>query len=163
MSLTVVFKEGISKGLRKSARNPKNNEFFTELSGMFHEEGILRTLEIPDQVDTSALDCTFPFPQIFRLVGFTLVCTSTTIYRLDNGVLTSLISVAAGTTWSLADFGAYIIMTNGRALVKYDFASGTWGEYVECAIPNCVCLCAFKGQLFVGGPEVSVSEGFFGE
>ena len=159
---TISFDEGISVGLRRFDKPKKGDKALIQSDGVLKDSGTLTNLEQLGTVDFSALGCTFPFPQIFQLKNFTLVCTPTDIYTYDGSALTLCYTAEAGSTWTIADFYNYIIMTNGKELVTLDPMSGDWSKYIDCAIPNCLCLCELNGQVVVGGPEVSISAGFLG-
>jgi hypothetical protein len=149
-----TFDKGLKVGLRANKRNPRGQEALIKAQGVIPEDGALCALEdiSSQQIDTSALNCTFPYPQIFTLTQLTLVCTPTEIYQYESGVLTLLYTCAtAGYTWTFADYGNYIVLTNGNHIVIREGLSGDWTEQSDSAIPLCACLCDVNGQLIVGG------------
>ena len=161
---TIIFKDGLAAGLRSSEHNPRNQGALIQADGIIQESKELFNLDELDTFDISTLeDCDFPFPQIFQLREWTVVCTPTKIYTYDGTSLTLVYTAEEGSTWTFADFHNYLVLTNGRELITLDPETGTWSKYIECAIPECLCLCDVNGQLFVGGPEVSVSAGWLGE
>lgn len=161
---TIIFKDGLSAGLRASEHNPTNQGALIRADGVIQESKELFNLDKLSTFDIAALEaCDFPFPQIFQLREWTVICTPTKIYTYDGAALTLVYTAEEGSTWTFADFYNYIIMTNGRELITLDPETGAWSKYIECAIPTCLCLCDVNGQLFVGGPEVSVSGGWLGE
>jgi len=160
---TTIFRDGLGAGLRSNERSPKNTQVMVHSDGAYSENRILRTLDVLDKIDTSELDCSFPFPQILKLKQFTLVCTETAIYEYRNSVITLLLGeLNAGSTWTYADYEFYIVMTNGAVMVIRDPQTGTWAKYVGCEIPNGLCVCNLNGQLLIGGHQVTISNGFLG-
>jgi len=156
---TIVFREGIAKGLRRSSKIPKHTQTLMQAIGMFPEDGSLRTLDELDAIGDE-LECEWPFPQIFRLKTLILVCTETALYEYLGGSLELLIGgIDPGTTWSVGDFWPYIVATNGRQIVYRDPHSLDWAIYGDCLIPSCICMANANGQLIVGGPETSVTSG----
>ena len=162
---TVEFKEGLIKGLRRSDHNPVNSGYLIQADGVIKEAGELFNIEEFDQLDLSDLDAqTFPFPQVFQMRNWTILCTPTKIYTYNGSSFTLVYTAELeGSTWTYADFYNYILMTNGRVLIWLDPESGTWSKYIDCYIPTCLCLCDVNGQVFVGGPDCSISAGWLGE
>ena len=159
---TIEFREGLEVGLRHSDKNPKNVQALVRSDSVFYETGILRNTDEISTMDLTALGCTWPFPQIFDLKSFKLICTETEIYKLSGGSLTLVFTALEGSTWTMADFDTFLVFTNGRVLATLDPVSGIWSQYFDCAIPACLCVCNLNGQLLVGGPEVTISAGFLG-
>ena len=128
----VPFEKGIRAGLRAKEKSLKNQERFVQLDGLFVEDEVLSSLEGPNKLDTSALSTSYPFPQYFELTTIKLVCTATKVYEYNSdGTFTELITVSEGSTWTVADFYEFIVMTNGRALIYRDAESGAWAEYTD--------------------------------
>ena len=157
------FNEGIKKGITPTEKNAYNNEGFLDMSGAFQNDGLIQSVEKPEWIELSSLDVEFPFPQVFELIGITLVCTPTRVYELlaDNS-LDEKISTSEGGLWSVADYHLFIVLTNGRQIIIRDGQSGEWRVYDECEIPTGICVCNLNGQLIIGGPETQVSAGFRG-
>lgn len=161
---TIFYQEGLAKGLRASEHNPRNSGALIQADGVLVEAAELFNIEELTQFDISDIeDCSFPFPQCFRLRNWVLVCTPTKIYTYNGSSLSLVYSGEEGSTWTVADFYNYLVMTNGKELVVLDPETGNWSKYLDCLIPNCLCLCDVNGQIFVGGPEVSISAGFLGD
>lgn len=161
---TLIFKEGLKVGLRASEYNPRNIGALVEAQGVIQESGKLFNLDDLSTFDISTIEaCTFPFPQVFQGKNWTLLCTPTKIYTYDGSALTLAYTAEEGSTWTVADFHNFLVLTNGKELVTLDPISGIWSKFITCEIPTCLCLCDLNGQLFVGGPECSVSAGFLGE
>lgn len=155
-----LFDKGLAKGLRATAKNPRNSQALVESKGMFVEYGSLQSLPAFSDIDISTLGVVaFPYPQVFVLYSMTLVCTATAIYQLVGSTLTLLIgSLPGGVTWSCADFATFILLTNGKVGVRKDGASGVWSSFVDTEgdLPMGICYCDVNGQLLIGGPGVVV-------
>lgn len=161
---TLNFKEGIKVGLRSSEYNPRNTGALVEAWGVIQESGkLFQQLEF-DTFDISGLDAqAFPFPQIFQGINWTIVCTPTKIYTYDGSTLTLVYTAEEGSTWTLADYHNFLVLSNGKELVTLDPMTGDWSKFITCEVPSCLCLCNINGQLFVGGPECSISAGWLGD
>lgn len=147
---TVTYNTGLANGLRPNPRNARNVQYLAMLAGAIPYEGVLSSLpELPDPV--SILGCSWPFPQLFHLRRMTLVASLDAIYEYKNGTLTLLCNAVAGSTWSCADFGEYIILTNGSSLIERNPQTGIFAEYIDCKIPPCLCIAEINSQLIVGG------------
>lgn len=161
---TIVYKEGLAKGLRASEYNPVNESALTEAHGVFIESKRINQLPELNTFDVSTLEAmTHPFPQCFQLINHILICTPTKIYTYDGSTLTLVYTANEGSTWTVADFYNFIVMSNGKDLITLDPETGDWSAFITCEVPSCLCLCDLNGQLFVGGPEVSISAGWLGE
>lgn len=161
---TITYKDGLIKGLRASKHNPRNEGALILAEGLIQESGELFNLDELDTFDISDIeDCDFPFPQCFQLRHWTLICTPTKIYTYDGATLTLVYTAEEGSTWTIGDFYNYLILTNGKELITLNPDTGVWSKYLDCAIPYCLCVCDVNGQVFVGGPEVSVSSGWLGD
>ncbi len=161
----VVFREGLGVGLRKDSENRRNTEALVESIGAIPIAGCSVSLDdlTARGIDTTGITEVFPFPQLFVLKGITLVCGKTTIYQLQAGTLTAVLSgLTPGSTWTVADYDPYLVMTNGAQLVTRDAVELDFSVYHDCCIPQCLCLCDVNGQMIVGAPGVNVGDGFAG-
>lgn len=161
--VTIIFKDGLEKGLRATKRNPRNSQFLVHSQGAFPEDKVIRALDDIStyQLDTYGIITEYPYPQVFVLTHVTIVCTADAIYEYKAGGLTlKLRDVTVGSTWTVADYGRYIIMTNGAALVVKDYDSQEYWPYSGCDIPSCLCLCDLNGQLIIGAPGTYIPPGF---
>ncbi len=161
--MTVVFREGLAKGLRETEKNPRDSQRLTYSAGAFPEDKVIHALEDLSlvQVDTVEITASFPYPQMFVLDYFVLVCTADSIYEYKNGSLTlKLAGITVGSTWTVADYGIYIVMTNGATLVVRDAELQEYSMYNGCDIPQCLCLCDVNGQLLIGAPNITIPAGF---
>lgn len=162
--ITLFFKEGLAKGLRSTDLNPRNKQALTFSQGAFPKDNVIHALEDISmyQLDLVELSVSFPYPQVFVLTQETLVCTLDKIYKYADDELELLIGVGItpGSTWTVADYGAYVILTNGNTLVVKNATSGVYSAYTACDIPQCLCLCDVNGQLIIGAPGTTVPSGF---
>ena len=161
---TTEVRQALGKGLRPSVHTPRNSTFLALALGAFPEDGVMQALP---QLDAPLLPvvCEFPFPQIFRLRRMVIVGTKDALYQYEsNGDFTLLYQgTKGGWTWTVADFGEYIVMTNGAVLITRDPLTGVFDQYADCVIPPCLCVCNLNGQLILGGPGAAVPDGFTGE
>lgn len=164
--------DNIGKGLRPSSHNPRNSPFLVESIGAFPYDGVLQSVAQLLRVDTSALICSFPYPQIFVLSDYIIVCTQTAIVELtDIGVIdgwgdapwgefpwgsTLLTGLTAGWPWVCVDFKLFIYLTNGKIAIIRDTETGAWTINPE-NIPFGTALCNYNGQVLVGSPNKAVS------
>lgn len=152
---TFSFKEALVKGMTPLLVTPRNAPYLLDSVGMFPEDGTLRSDEDMTQVDLSSLGLEFPYPQVFELSIGTVVCGPTQLWILINGVLTSLISgLTEGTLWSLADFGTFILMTNGATFVAKHPGLTAFELHEDPDIYSCGSICAVGSQIVVGAPNV---------
>ena len=72
---TLVFRDGLGKGLRSTDKNPRNNQALVESRGAIPEDGVIHALEDISKYRllTGGLPSAFPFPQIFVLNYLVLV------------------------------------------------------------------------------------------
>lgn len=160
----VVYKDGLAKGLRPSINNGRNEEFLYAAKGCIPEDGVLQSLPVLYNGFGLPEQCAFPFPQIFVLRKLVLICAQRNIYELRSlGPELLYQDAPAGSTWTVADFGEYIILSNGRMLIYRDPVTGLFNEYTDCEIPPGICILNLNGQLIVGGPGEIVPQGFTGE
>ena len=161
----VVFREGLVRGLRTAAENARNIEALVDSQGAVPRENCLQTLDDFNQwlLDTTGITTSFPYPQLFVLSNMVLVCTEDTIYKQVGSSWELQLTVASvGCTWTVADYHDFIVMTNGSVLVVRSPETHAFTAYAECDIPNGICVCDVNGQMLIGGPGVTVSEGFTG-
>jgi hypothetical protein len=132
--------------------------------GCIPEDGVLQSLPVLHNTFGLPEQCQFPFPQVFVLRQIVLVFTQTRIYELRSfGTEQVFQDAPAGSTWTVADFGDYILCCNGRILVYRDPVTGMFTEYIDCEIPPGTCIMNLNGQLIVGSPGEVVGTGFTGE
>jgi len=146
-----TFEEGLRKGLRNEGVEPFKDHRLVELKNLRPSEFGLR----PVETLTNPFSATFvwPFPQMMLLRELRLMCTETAIYTCDSSwsPTVAIDSLVAGGMWHVADFGQFVLLTNGSQIVQRHGSTGVWSSFTSTsAIPAMNTMCAFKGRV-VGG------------
>ena len=147
----VIGASELSRGLRKSKRNPRNNGTLIECQGAVGRDGILQVIDALTRMDATVTD-DFPFPQLFVFTTQIIVCGQTKIYEWVGGALVEKLTVASGSTWRAIDFFEYIYMSNQKVAVVRSASDGSYSETSE--LPTARSMCNFNGQVLVGSPDV---------
>jgi hypothetical protein len=80
----------------------------------------------------------------------TIVATASGIYSYNAGVLTPCITGLTGDcNWFIADFGLYMVFTNGTVTVIY--SGTTWSVHDGSVIPQANAICNAQGRAVLGG------------
>lgn len=143
----------LSKGLRRSKRDPRNSGFMITCSGAVGRDGVLQILDELTRLNTS-VDEGFPFPQLFVFTNVIIVCGQTKIYEWDGSSLSLKLTVTAGFDWKAVDFFDYVYMSNQKVAVVRDSGSKAYSETTE--LPTARAICNFNGQVLVGAPDVEL-------
>ena len=145
------FQEGLKRGLRPDKGNPTNNEFLTQCFNV-KPSGLGIVPYEPLITPLSGVDLSWPFPQLLIGQLYKLLCRGTEIYTLDSNWGTSLkCTTTQNEIWDWADFGAYVVLTNGLKLVISNPATGDFTASDSLStMPLFSTCCNFKGRL-VGG------------
>lgn len=148
-------KEYLGKGLVPIVKTVVNFPGLVTCEGTYPEEGALHSrIDLP-LLDLSSLSCAFPYPQVLVLSSATIVCTPTAILEYVGGVLnTEISSLTAGTPWSYADFGPYILFSNSRQTVART-TGGVYSVLPTTSIPASLTLCGVRGQVVLGAPNMT--------
>lgn len=145
--------EQLSKGLRKTKRNTRNDDSLVTCSGFVGKDGVLQALESLTRMATSTITDGFPFPQIFVFTNVIIVCGLKKIYEWDGTSLDLKYTAAeAGGTWSAVDFFNYIYMSNGKIAVTKDAGSRVYS--LSATQPTATAICNYNGQIVIGAPDV---------
>ena len=149
--------ESLHKGLRKHHGNFLNVGVPVKcLNTKPSESGLIPIVALTYPITDANGALNWPFPQIFGGVGSNHLATETAIYLINaNWSITSkLTGLAADEIWDWADYGSYILGTNGSILVQY--ASSAWTSFASATdIPRMSTLCDFKGQLIGGNVKTT--------
>lgn len=164
MPSLLITPELLSKGLRSTSRQQRQPAL-VECKGVRPSAHGLSTYE-PLHSAISNLELTdtgiypqYPFPQIFRGKGITLLCDRDALYQVneDNGQLTALsvyapgsstaTTITGGGAWQFADFTDCWLLTNGVHLL---YKRPNDVRIRRVAFP-CSTICEHGGRLFVGG------------
>jgi len=150
--------KAFNNGLRQTDRPPVNSEVLSSSVGGYPDIDGYKSLDnISNLAILGDVSATFPFPQVLRLRSCVLVCVANAIYEIEGSTLVlRLGSLTSGTIWTVADFGDYILMTNGKVVVKRDGASKIFSTITDAYNPVGRSICAHKGQLIVTAPGVGV-------
>lgn len=165
----LIIDEALKNGLHKESNIPFNTPFLMQALGFRCGKGGLETFlegENPLPIATN-LHYVWPFPQFIVGEEFNLLIVRDTtdasdyIYSVSDDHLTvtliATIDIATyGTGWlvDVADFGEYVFMTNGVAMIYWDVAGGAWAITKGTTyIPLVGTVCNFKGQLVAGNTQ----------
>ena len=142
----------LSRGLRTSKRNPRNNHFLIKCAGAVGRDGVLQVLDEITRLATTAITDGFPYPQIFVFTNVIIICGETKIYEWVSGSLVLKLTVAAGSTWTAVDFFDYVYMSNEKVAVIRRSEDKVYTETTD--LPTCMSACNFNGQVIIGAPNV---------
>jgi hypothetical protein len=144
------FDKGFSQGLRSEAIEPVDNQRLVTLKNLRpHEFGLRPIVEM-----TNPFSATFayPYPQMFLLRELRLMALETAIYTCDSSwsPTVAISSLTTGGLWQVADFGDFLLMTNGSQIVQRAY-NGVWSKFTDTSsIPAMRTMCNFRGQI-IGG------------
>ena len=147
--------EELAKGLRPSAKSPRDKKFLVEAVGAVGRDGVLAAIDELTRMDTSEISDAFPFPQLFVFTNFIIVCSSTKIYEWNSGSLTlKHTATVQKSIWTAVDFYDYVYMSNGAVAVVRDATLGTYSETTD--LPTTTSILNYNGQVIVGAPDTYV-------
>ena len=149
----------LGTGLRSTDRNKRGRQALVESAGMVPVDKALSSVEELTQIDISTISPapSFPYPQVFELRQLTLVCTATQVYELSSGTLTlKLGGLTKGHVWSIADFGAFVVLVNGKQAVYRDGESKTFSTTDPYGMSSASGICNFNGQAILAAPNVVI-------
>ena len=140
------------KGLRSTEDLPRNSGFLEECHGLKVYAGhlvrptaITPLSFITDTAEEVQLFCLRDANYLGRL-GSLLTLSSTL-----SSVLPCL-TTNPTTFWSVADFGPYVVFSNGTTIYISNPSTGIISAYTGSDIPVCGVLCNYKGQIIGGNP-----------
>lgn len=155
---TFTIQEALAKGLRPTAKERRNTPWLIALAGGFPSGGVLHSFDKPQQLLLPpGMHEQWPFPQLFKLRTRFLLCGGQKIYEMQDvdGPHTLVYTAPSHRhTWSVADFGEFLVMTNGVVVVARDPANGVYSERTD--LPKCMCVSAYNGQLIFGGMNMEI-------
>ena len=141
----------LAAGLRHSFRLPRNAKTLSRCDGCVGVDGLLgaspsiavSTMHASDLVIKSD----FPFPQIFTLEKYIVVCNRTTVLELVGTSLVLKATVTGGELWSIASSHDFLYLSNGvSSLVRNPLN----GEYESTTAPVCSAILNYNGQIVCG-------------
>lgn len=146
-----VFEEGLRQGLRSETIEPADKQKLVKLKNLRPNEfGLEPVVAITYPFDT---EFSWPFPQMFLCRELRIMATETAIYECDSSwdPTVKLSGLTAGGIWHMADFGDYLLMTNGSQMVQRYGSNGIWSSFTDTSsIPSMKTVCSFRGQA-IGG------------
>lgn len=166
----LIIDEALRNGLSPESKLPFNSQFLWRCLGFRCGRAGLEAhvaLENPLPVTTD-LYYSWPFPQFLTGENYNIlvirdeVNMEDVVYSVSNDHLTvahifsvDQLTFGQGTLMEVADFGEYIFMTNGVAMIYWDPALGAWRTTITIAtIPMMRTICNFNSQL-IGGCVLS--------
>lgn len=162
----LVFDE-LGKGLRPSDRQVRNSNYMTELFNLrVSGTGLEPYIPVTDMFSGVALNYTWPFPQLVTmekyriLIDRDVIAGTDKVYEVASDLSLTLIVSAdyptfgQGDRWEVADFGEYVVLTNGVLMIYRDTVANTFVPILALtATPRCNTICNFKGQLIGGAVQ----------
>jgi len=161
--------DALGKGLRPSRKVPRNTQALIECYNVKpYPLGLVPYEPLTDPFAALYLTTEWPFPQL--LVGskrsFLIVRDSPTgedlLYQVNADWSLTLIlplshaTYGVGGRYDLADFGDYVLLTNGAVMVTRNPVTGVYTPSVGTSdIPLCKTACDFKGQAVAGNVQSS--------
>lgn len=98
--------------------------------------------------------------QIFPTYKGMFILTKDTLYEYENAILTQLLTgLDEGGLWSVADFGDYILFTNGEVNLIRNPTTGIFSTDHGAVFPLARSICSHRGRLILGGPKDYPEEG----
>lgn len=146
------FRLPFTKGLRPFPDLPRNSGFLEECHGLRvyaeHLTG-LATLAALSFIPEPSADM-----QLFCLRDANYLVMDGKIYTLSTALLpsTHVLTSVSTTFWSVADFGPYVVFSNGTTIYVTSPTTGIVSAYAGSDIPVCGVVCDYKGQLIGGNP-----------
>lgn len=141
----------LAKGLRKNDKLSRDRHGMIEMTGLVSQDDVITALDELSRIDTDVITDSFPYPQLFILSNYILICSSTKIYDYSSGSLELKITTTAGSTWKVIDFIEYLVLTNGIVNVIRTASSGVFS--VTTDFPEANAICNYNGQVLIGGPK----------
>jgi len=146
-----TFEEGLKKGLRREEFSPAKEQQLVECWNLRPQPtGLQPIVSITNPFDETI---SWPWPQVMAGMNFRLLADETEIYTCDGSWATTSVidTLTTGDCWDWADFGDFILMTNGSQIVQRYGFTGVWSSFAStAAIPAMKTICNFKGQVIAG-------------
>jgi len=143
--------ENLARGLRPSARTPRNLGYLITCAGAVGREGVLQALEAYTRLDTDTIADAFPYPNLFVFDKMIIICSATKIYEWVGSLVLKL-TVSAGSTWRAEEFGEFVYMSNGKVAVTRDPDTKVYSLSDQ---PVASAICNYNGQVIIGAPGVT--------
>lgn len=152
---TINLKDILNRGLAPK-NNPRNNPLLVDSTGMFVNSGALESVEEFTRMTLpSGESFTFPYPQLFVLSDFIVLCNEDKIWEWGGSSwILKRKWLTPGTTWTCVDRKNYLIFSNMQVTVTRNPISGVYD--IDTDLPY-GSYGDFNGQLCVGSPNVPAS------
>jgi len=137
------------KGLRPKIEMDHDPEYlslatniYLSKDGCFNAEKFTRTFALDEHA------------QIFPTYKGVFVLTGSALYSYIAPTLTPLLTgLSIGGLWSCADFGEYVLFTNGSVNLIRNPTTGVFATDSGVVFPLATSICAHRGRLILGGPK----------
>lgn len=151
---TINLKDVLGRGLTLK-NNPRNYPMLVDSTGMFVDSALESVEQFTRMTMPDGASFTFPYPQLFVLSDYIILCNNNQIWEWGGSSWTSKISgLTPGTTWTCVDRKNYLIFSNMQVTV---IRNGRSGEYELNSTLPFGSYGDFNGQLCVGSPNVAAS------
>jgi len=166
----MIIDEELRNGLSPFRTTPFNSRVLQECLGFRLADSGLESYELKtNPLSSIEIPYSWPFPQVLvgerykiLVVRDSLTNHEDVLYEIsdDMQTLTHIASLpellyGKGPLMEMADFGEYVIITNGKVMVYKDPSTNGWKEITSgSTIPMMKTICNFKGQA-VGGNVTS--------
>lgn len=155
---TKVISTALIAGLRNDERSLRNRDFLEEAFNVVaREEGLdyLNTISDPFEGNETV---SFPFPQLYRGQGETLLLEATSISSVDESgtpwtstPLTTDNPIVSGGVWHVADFKESWYLFNKECIVAKIDKSFEGADYFVNSTVKVNTGTAFRGRVVIGG------------
>ena len=156
-----TMRKALAVGLRSTDKNKRGHQALVKSDGAYPYESALSSVEALDRINIDSISPvpTFPYPQVFELKQLTILCTATQIYSYADDTLTlEISSLTEGHLWSVADFGNFIALVNGKQVVYRDGVTKIFTSIDEIGIGSASGICNLNGQIILAAPGVEITE-----
>lgn len=146
-----TMKDLLGTGLRPLEESPRNGMHMTassngrpSIGGLVQGDKYTRSFAIDEAA------------QIFHTYKGTFILTADSIYSYsyyDDAITLLIDTIPPGLMWSVADFGEYILFTNGNNNLIRDPSTGLFAVDTGVIFPVARCICAHRGRLLLGAPK----------
>lgn len=146
------FRDGIIRALRRE-QYARDREALLEAFNVESYSNRLVAFDALTHPFTDVLaSVDWPYPQLCIGQDATLLGTRTKVYEVSGGwALTERATVTEYDTWHIADFGDYMLLTNGETVLARSPATGLLSAQVgSTSFPLFRTVCNFKGQIIAG-------------
>jgi hypothetical protein len=140
------------KGLKPFRDQAKYEPYFETFNNLWMKSNLVSKFQIGSVLPVQE---TFPFPQVIRGTMHTVLCTGTSVYSYDedtNSSVLMLSGLTAGGRWSCADYGNFMLLSNGKVTLARSPSTGVWSIVDE--IPQGTAIYNYNGQCIVVGAQI---------